>query len=421
MVKSSNMQVVADLHLHSKYSRAVSQQMVIPEIARWAKLKGIDLMGTSDWTHPLWLRELRQHLKETGNGVYEHGGVKFILTTEISSIYTQGGKGRRIHNLLFAPSLEIAEKINAELRRRGANLLSDGRPIVGLTSQEICELVFTVDKNCLVVPCHAWTPWFALFGSKSGFDALKECYGQFSDQIYGVETGLSSSPDMNWRIKELDSRSILSNSDAHSPAKLGREATIFKIDKKKLNYSDIVKVIKEEQIAETIEFYPEEGKYHYTGHRNCDITQSPEETKKLGATCPVCGKPLTVGVMHRVEQLANWPAGYQPKKRPKYKMLVPLLEILSEALSVGVPSQAVQGEYQRLVANFGSEFNILLRVKSEELAKISNERVAEGILRVRNGQLTIKPGYDGVFGEVKIWPPEKEAPKKKSQKQMSLF
>jgi len=415
------MKLIADLHLHSKYSRAVSQQMVIPEIARWAKRKGIDLVGIPDWTHPLWLREVKNELVESGEGLFSYKDkprdVFFVLATEVSSIYSQGGQTRRIHNLILSPSFEVTEKINQALRGRGANLLSDGRPIIGLSSIEVCDLVFSVSRECLIIPCHIWTPWFSLYGSRSGFDSIEECFGQFTSQIRGVETGLSSDPAMNWRIKELDNRSIVSFSDAHSPKKLGREVTVFEIEADKPSYSLLKKAIQEEKIKQTIEFYPEEGKYHYTGHRKCQVRQSPEETKKLGTTCPVCGRPLTVGVMHRVEELADRPADYQPQNRPPYKMLVPLMEILAEALGVGVASQTVETEYNRLVSELNSEFKVLLETEIGAIARISGEKVAEGVKRVREGKLVIDPGYDGVFGTVKIWGEKKDA----AEKQMALF
>lgn len=422
------MDIVADLHLHSKYSRAVSPRMNIHQMAEWGRKKGIDLLATSDWTHPLWLKELKANLEEAGEGVYKakkSTGPCFILGTEISSIYSQGGKGRRIHNLVFAPNLETVEKINAEFSRRGFNLLSDGRPIIGFSSRDLVDLVMTIDENCLVIPAHAWTPWFSLYGSKSGFDSIEECYQDMSQYIYAVETGLSSSPEMNWRIKDLDKRSIVSFSDAHSPEKMGREATIFKI--KNLNYLDIKKAIQEQRIVSTIEFHPEEGKYHYTGHRNCGVRQEPSETKKLGVLCPVCGRPLTVGVMHRVEQLADRPAGFQPTNRPPYKMLVPLMEILAESLQTVFSSKKVQDEYNKLTEKLGSELEILLRTKPEEIGAISGEKVADGVRRVRSGELVIDPGYDGVFGKVKIWPAEAEdsegskPPDASQNKQISLL
>lgn len=424
------MEIIADLHLHSKYSRAVSQKMVVPQIARWAKRKGINLVATADWTHPLWLRELKENLEEVGEGVFrykdEPKDVFFLLSTEISSIYTQKGQPHRIHNLVFAPSFSVVEEINNKLRSRGVNLLSDGRPITGISSRDLTELVMEADKNCLVISAHAWTPWYSLYGSRSGFDSIDECYQDMAKYIYAIETGLSSAPPMNWRISELDSRSIVSFSDAHSPAKLGREATVFEIkereskrtgEQERFDYEDIKKAIQKQKIAYTIEFYPEEGKYHYTGHRNCGVKQSPEETKKLGTICPVCGKKLTVGVMHRVEKLADRPEGFKPENRPPYKMLVPLMEILAEALGVGVGSQIVETEYNRLTGYFGSEFKVLLDAKIPKITEISGEKVAEGIRRVRAGEIVVDPGYDGVFGTVKIWG-EKE---KEEQRQMSLF
>lgn len=439
------MELIADLHLHSRYSRAVSPQMVIPQIARWAKKKGIGLVAAPDWTHSLWLRELKENLIEVGEGVFAFkeslDGPKFILVTEISSIYAQGGKLRRIHNLVFAPSFAVAEKINSVLRARGANLMSDGRPIVGLTAKEVAELVFGVDKNCLVIPAHAWTPWFSLYGSKSGFDSLEDCFRELSGQILAIETGLSSDPLMNWRIGELDSRAIVSFSDAHSLAKIGREATVFAYSENEIpnfSYSDIAGAIKKEPnskwgIAYTIEFHPEEGKYHYTGHRNCKVCHSPEETRRLGETCPVCGRPLTLGVMHRVERLATRELkeiktetitigkggkGTKWSNRPPYIMLVPLMEILAEVLNVGVSSQSVQNEYNCLTQTYGSEFDVLLKTPLEEIIKTAGEKTGEGIKRVRQGDIVIDPGFDGVFGKVKIWPSGESA---KKIGQMSFF
>lgn len=439
------MEYIADLHLHSKYSRAVSPQMVIPEIAKWAKRKGIDLVGAPDWTHPLFFRELKDELVEAGEGIYaakdDPKGPKFILATEISSIYSQGGRGRRIHNLVLSPSLETAEKISTALRNRGANLLSDGRPIIGLSARELTQLVLETDKNCLIVPCHVWTPYFALYGSKSGFDSIDECFGEMGEGVFAVETGLSSSPEMNWRIKELDNRRIVSFSDAHSPTKLGREVTVFEVSDQSsvISYQQIREAIipssspgsRSSRITYTVEFYPEEGKYHWTGHRNCNVKQSPEETKKLGVTCPTCGRMLTVGVMHRVEQLASrrpqiqnqqgktglkW---VQTENRPSYVMMVPLLEILAESLGSGPASLTVQNEYRRLTDNFGTEFAVLLKTPLEEIIKLSGEKVGEAVKKVRAGDISVDPGFDGEFGKVKIWPDEGK--KVAEKKQMSLF
>ena len=432
------MEVIADLHLHSKYSRAVSPNMTIPQISLWASKKGIGLVGTADFTHPLWFRELKTNLKEFGEGVYSaknpiEGRLNplFLLTTEISSIYTQDGRSHRIHNLILAPNLNVVEEINNKLRSRGVNLMSDGRPISGLSTPQICEIVFSVSSDCLVIPAHIWTPWYSLYGSNSGFDSLKECFGEFTNQIYAIETGLSSSPAMNWRIAELDKRSIISFSDAHSPQKLGREATVFEVeDIKKLKYGDIRQAIINNKIAYTIEFYPEEGKYHWTGHRLCQVKQSPEQTAKLGVICPVCGRKLTVGVMQRVEQLAGRSAEEVVAERdhliksktgrPPYFMIVPLLGILAESMESTVNSQAVGNRYEQMVEKFGSEFEVLLKTPVEFIAQSFGEKVAEGISKVRQGQIFVDPGYDGVFGVVKIWP-DSEEEKEEKKEQMSLF
>ena len=313
------MEYVADLHLHSKYSRAVSPDMILSNMAFWAFKKGLDLLSTGDWTHPLWIREIKQSLEEKEEGLFglksQNSKIRFLLSTEISSIYTQNGKVHRIHNLIFSPNVEVCEKINAELRKRGCNLNSDGRPIIGLSSEALCELVFSISDKAMIIPCHIWTPWFSLYGSNSGYDLINDCFGEFTSKIYGVETGLSSDPYMNWQIKELDNRSILSFSDAHSLPKMGREATVFTIkdDKsnlKSITYDDICLAIMQDKKAKlkigyTIEFYPEEGKYHYNGHRNCNYVQTPKNSRIEGTICPVCKRQLTVGVMHRVEDLAK--------------------------------------------------------------------------------------------------------------------
>lgn len=421
--------------------------MILPEMAKWARRKGIDLLGTGDFTHPLWFRELKANLEETDEGLYRLRGEEeplFLLTTEVSSIYSQGGKLRRIHNVIFAPNLSVVEKINETLLKRGVNLSSDGRPIMGLTSEVLAELVLGIDENCLIIPAHVWTPWFSLFGSESGFDSLKECFGKMSPYIYAVETGLSSDPAMNWRISELNNRRIVSFSDAHSGPKLGREATVFAGSENGISnftYEDIQRAIKGEsgglKIAYTIEFHPEEGKYHYTGHRNCKVRQSPEETQKLGKICPVCGKSLTVGVMHRVEQLSEsriqnpefrmnksgvrWVVDSQ-NKRPPYIMFVPLLEILAESLGSLTSSQKVINEYIKLTDALGGEFNVLLRVDLGEITKISGLKVSDGIAKVRSGDIVVEPGYDGEFGVVKIWSSEPEETTSKEEKsQLNLF
>jgi len=440
------MEIIADLHFHSKYSRAVSPKMILPEIAQWAEKKGIDLVSTADFTHPLWIRELRANLEEAGEGIYRLKGVKnktrFLLSTEVASIYRQDGRLRRIHLVLMAPNLEEVEKINEVLGRKG-NLMSDGRPIFGLTAREVTELVLSTSPDSLVVPAHIWTPHFSLYGSQSGFDSIEECFGSYAKNIYAIETGLSSNPEMNWRVKELDSRTILSFSDAHSPMKMGREATVFEIKEREskrageqeFDYKDIWEAITKNKIAYTIEFYPEEGKYHWTGHRNCGVKQSPEETARLGETCSVCGRRMTVGVLHRVDKLAtrnvegkidNGKLGthfikHPEGKRPPYVMLVPLIEIIAESLNSTVSSQKSLNEYEKLTSNFAGEFGVLLRTETEEIRKISGPRVAEGIKKVRTGDLMIEPGYDGVFGTVKIWSFDSAQDKPENKEQLAMF
>lgn len=410
--------MIADLQLHSRFSRAVSPQMTLSNIAAWAQKKGIGLVATGDWTHPMWFREIVANLEEVGNGLLKlktGESPYFLLATEVSCIYSQGGKGRRVHTLIWVPTIASAEKINKEMTKRGCNLLSDGRPIIGLTSIQVAELVLSLEPKALIIPAHAWTPHFSVYGSASGFDSLDEAFGPYAKNIYAVETGLSSNPAMNWRIKELDNRAILSFSDAHSGPKLGREATVFDIQK--LSYDEIYQAIRtQKNIAYTIEFYPEEGKYHYTGHRACHIRLEPGETKVKGTTCPVCGKPLTQGVMQRVEELAGRSEAdlaLETKdgkiysrtfpNRPPFVMLVPLQEIISEAIGSPVGSPKTTMLYDRLVAELAGEFAVLLTAAIPDIGRVGGERLAEAVDKVRRGDIVIEPGYDGVFGEVKIW------------------
>jgi uncharacterized protein (TIGR00375 family) len=440
------MEFVADLHLHSKYSRAVSKEMNLYNMALWGTKKGLDVLSTADWTHPLWLREIKQELIEDTNGIFKIKNntdfkTRFILSTEISCIYTQKGQVHRIHNLVFSPSIESSEKIASELIKRGCNLSSDGRPIIGLSSIQLMELIYSIDKDVLLVPCHAWTPWFALYGSNSGFDSIDDCFGEYADKIYAIETGLSSDPYMNWQIKELENRSLISFSDAHSLPKMGREATVLVTKdedlKFKLTYQDIIDAIKQKpegrlKIGYTIEFYPEEGKYHYTGHRNCNFVQDPKQTKLDGDICPVCHRPLTVGVMHRVEELAKtdrfpdevsklnangikWIVN-PTKKHPPFVKLVPLNEIIAESLHSTVSSQKVKDLFDQLCKKFGSELNILLKTPVADLEKEAGIRVAEGVDKVRRGDIVILPGFDGRYGIVKIWDDKKTTEKQKETK-----
>lgn len=416
---------VADIHLHSSFARATSHSLNFDTLASWAKLKGIHLLASGDFTHPQQFRDTKNKLKEDGQGFFDHDGVKFVLGTEISSIYTQGGKQRRIHTLLFFPEIKNVEEFNSALGKK-ANLSSDGRPIIGLSARDLLELSLSVNEKAIFIPAHAWTPWFSLYGSNSGFDSIEECFGDLTKYVYAVETGLSSDPAMNWRIKELDNRSIVSFSDLHSCPKMGREATVFDSD---LSYNGLLDALKKQKIAFTIEFFPEEGKYHYTGHRNCKVRLSPQETAKNGIICPKCNRRLTVGVMQRVEELAESkrPEGFKEKKRPGFKRLVPLLEILAEALDSQPQSQKVNLEYKNLVDNFGSELAILLRVPLPDLEKTASiYKIVEGIKKVRDGNIVVEPGYDGVYGTVKIWQDEvknkaKVVVPKRAKGQVGLF
>jgi uncharacterized protein (TIGR00375 family) len=412
------MEFMADFHIHSKYSRATSRDMDIKHISEWAKLKGITLMGTGDFTHHLWLEELKHNLEDLGNGLFKHNDIYFILTSEISSIYSKKGKTYRIHNMVFSPSFKTTDKINEVLARYG-NLASDGRPILGMDAAELARIIFDIDENCMIVPGHIWTPWFSLFGSMSGFDRIQDCFESQTPKIFALETGLSSDPAMNWRLSALDKFSLVSNSDSHSPSKIGREANVFDCE---LNYKTIREVLKskdKKRFLYTIEFFPEEGKYHFDGHRLCKVRLSPSETKKNNGRCPKCGKPVTVGVMNRVEQLADRPQGYKPESAIPFKNLIPLEEIIAETRGVGKGSSAVEKDYLSFIAKFGTEFNILLKVSMEDLKKGLPARVAEGILRVRDGKVNIKAGFDGEYGIISIFGDEEK--EEKHEQQLSLF
>ncbi len=412
------MEFIADLHIHSKYSRATSRDMDIEHIAEWAKLKGITLMGTGDFTHHLWLEELRANLEDLGNGLFKYRDIYFMLTAEISSIYSKNGRGYRIHNIIFAPSFKTVDKINNTLSRWG-NLASDGRPILGIDAAELARIIFDIDENCFFVPAHAWTPWFSVFGSMSGFDKIEDCFEAQTPKIFALETGLSSDPGMNWRWSSLDRFNLISNSDSHSPSRIGREANVFKCE---LSYKDIIDTLKNKdknRFLYTIEFFPEEGKYHFDGHRLCGVRFSPKQTKENRGRCPKCGKRVTVGVMSRVEQLSDRPEGYAPNNAIAYKNLIPLDEIIAEAKGVGKASKGVEAEYRTAISKFGSEFEILLRAKKEDLEKNLPRRIAEGVLRVREGRVIVQPGFDGEYGKISIFSDEER--QKKDEEQLSLF
>jgi len=392
------MTLIADLHIHSRYSNATSFQMELPALSEAAQRKGIHLLGTGDCTQPNWLDTLTSELREAGDGLYTHHGVLFMVTGEVSLVWKHEGKGRRIHIVLLVPSLDDAMRIHEALSPRG-NLVYDGRPMLGLSAANFCEIVWTVCPNTLLIPAHVWTPWYAVFGAKSGFDTLEECFGPFTDRIVAIETGLSSDPAMNRRVSALDHLRLLSCSDAHSPTKLAREATLFDIGQP--TFDAISQSLKTgEGYAGTLEFYPQEGKYHYDGHRACGISWSPEQSMASNGICPVCGKPLTIGVLHRVMDLAD-------RAEPElgdvpYKSLIPLAEIVAQAIGVGVQSKKVAKMYQAMLDRHGTELDILLQHSLDDLAPETPTRVLEGIGKMRSGNITIEPGYDGVFGKVNI-------------------
>lgn len=423
------MRLIADLHMHSKYSRATSPDMTPENLWKWAQLKGIKVLGTGDFTHPEWLSELKEKLDDCGNGLfklkekYRHKDIPdscvsdmyFMLTAEISCIYSKNGRVRKVHCILLAPDFNVAGKINAGLSKIG-NLSADGRPILGLDAKKLLEIVLDASAEAMLIPAHAWTPHFSVFGAASGFDSLEECFEELTPHIYAIETGLSSDPGMNWRLSQLDNITLTSHSDAHSPRKIGREANILDTE---IAYKAITDALKKKGgFIGTIEFFPEEGKYHYDGHRMCEVSLSPEETIKNNYLCPVCGKKVTIGVMHRVAKLADRKDGFRPKDAPVFYSAIPLQEIISETLKVGVSSKAVQKEYFNLIEKLGNEFKILMDTPIENIEKAGNPQIAEAIARMRQGKVLIAPGFDGEYGKIKIF---EEVERKKVKGQTRLF
>lgn len=421
------MSYIADLHIHSRFSRACSKEITILGLAKWGKIKGIDLVGTGDCFHPIWQAELKQYLKEHPSGFYECDGVLFVPTCEVSCIYQDKGSVRRIHVILVLPSLASVEKVTQSLRGHGVNLSADGRPTTGMSAKQLTQLVLEVDPQILVIPAHAWTPWYSLYGSMSGYDSLTDCFEELSDRIFAIETGLSSEPSMNWRIAELDNRAITSFSDAHSLPNLGREATMFR---GVLSFGGLTSDLRTQNLIGTIEFFPEEGKYHYSGHRACNIVYSPSDIKAKGETCPVCKKRLTIGVMQRVEALATrsisdlaltTEKGMVTSKRfpnrPGFRMLVGLEKIIADALGTSVGTKVVREAFDTLVAAFGNELEVLIRATYEDIVSAAGNRIAQGIERIRNGELAIEPGYDSVYGKIHIFAVEQSNP----SEQIALF
>lgn len=397
-------QSIIDLHIHSKHSRACSTDLDLKNLEKYARIKGVDLLGTGDFTHPKWIEEIKATLTEntTGNdGVLESKtGFKFILSTEISMIYSQGGSGRRIHNVILAPNLEVADQITEQLKKHG-RVDYDGRPIFGISCIQLVEELKEISDKIEIIPAHAWTPWFSLFGSNSGFDSIKECFGEYAKHIHAIETGLSSNPAMNWRLSQLDNLQIVSSSDSHSfwPWRLGREATLINCAPETISYEKILTAIRTgEGLAGTIEVDPNYGKYHLDGHRACNVCMEPTETKKNKGICPKCKRPITIGVQYRVEELADRPEGFVRKNAPPFYSLLPLSELLAAVMGKGMATKTVFAEFFKLQKAFSAEYNILLNASREELEKLTHQKIVDAILKNREGAIKVTPGYDGVYG-----------------------
>ena len=408
------MKMIADLHIHSRFSMATSKEGTPENLDFWARKEGISLIGTGDFTHPVWREELKERLVSEGNGLYRlrdayvkeesrkfpGEGTRFVVSGEISSIYKKNGKTRKVHNVILLPSLEAADAMAQRLEKIG-NIHSDGRPILGLDSHDLLEMMLDVCPEGILIPAHIWTPHFSVLGAKSGFDSVEECFEELAPYIHALETGLSSDPAMNWRISKLDRYQLVSNSDAHSPSKLGREANLLDID---CSYEGLYRAIQTgEGLEGTVEFFPEEGKYHFDGHRKCGVSLSPVEAERLGGICPVCGKKLTMGVDHRVEQLADRAEGFVKKDGKKYESLVPLPEVISACMGYSTASKKVQGCFEQMIQTLGTEFDILRNVPSEDIKSCAGERIAEGIENVRTGNVKRIPGYDGEYGKIELF------------------
>ena len=408
------MKMIADLHIHSRFSMATSKEGTPENLDFWARKKGISLIGTGDFPHPVWREELKERLVSEGNGLYRlkdayvkeesrkfpGEGTRFVVSGEISSIYKKNGKTRKVHNVILLPSLEAADAMAQRLEKIG-NIHSDGRPILGLDSHDLLEMMLDVCPEGILIPAHIWTPHFSVLGAKSGFDSVEECFEELAPYIHALETGLSSDPAMNWRISKLDRYQLVSNSDAHSPSKLGREANLLDID---CSYEGLYRAIQTgEGLEGTVEFFPEEGKYHFDGHRKCGVSLSPVEAERLGGICPVCGKKLTMGVDHRVEQLADRAEGFVKKDGKKYESLVPLPEVISACMGYSTASKKVQGCFEQMIQTLGTEFDILRNVPSEDIKSCAGERIAEGIENVRTGNVKRIPGYDGEYGKIELF------------------
>jgi len=401
------MQIIADLHIHGPHSRGTSRSLTIQNLEKYARIKGLGMLGTGDFTHPLWLSEIKGNLVEDGSGVLKTGsGFSFILSAEVSNIYTEGEKARKIHNLILAPDLDTVAQIN-EFFSKHCNLNSDGRPtFYRMTCPELVENLISISRDVVIIPAHAWTPWFGIFGSKSGFDSVEECFKDQARHIFALETGLSSDPAMNWRLSGLDKYSLISNSDAHSywPWRIGREANVFELENP--SYGDLIKAIRdrdERKFLSTVEVDPSYGKYHLDGHRDCNTCLEPKESLKIGKICPVCRKPLTIGVLHRVEELADRPEGHVPSGAIPFKSIIPLTEIIGTVAGIEqLYSRKIWEIYERLIKAFGSEFDVLLHAEESEMAKVANDKIARLVTDIRKGDVTVEPGYDGLYGKLSL-------------------
>ncbi|MBI3840688.1 MAG: DNA helicase UvrD [Thaumarchaeota archaeon] len=397
------MKVIADLQLHSKYAIATSKNMDLEHLAEGARVKGLNLLGTGDFTHPLWLSELKSKLEPiSGTGLFSYSGMNWMLAGEVSTVHEQDGRTRKVHHLIYSPDFPTVSQINEMLSKYG-NLSSDGRPVLtGIDSAELVEGLTSISSSVVVIPSHAWTPWFGVFGSRSGFDSLKECYKDQASKIFAIETGLSSDPAMNWRLSSLDKVALVSNSDAHSqnPWRLGREANVFEFEK--LTYREVFDSIRLNDLRKflyTIEVDPAYGKYHLTGHKKCGVALTPAEARSKDNNCPNCGKKLTIGVLQRLEGLAERPEGFVPSGRVPFKDLLPLYEVISVATGVNrLYARGVLEEQDSLIRAFGSELTVLLDATLEGLLRTTKKEVAEAIIAVREGRLKFAPGYDGVYG-----------------------
>ena len=408
------MKIIGDLHIHSRFSMATSKEGTPENLDFWARKKGISLIGTGDFTHPAWRAELRERLIPEGNGLYRlkeeyvkeesrkfsGEGTRFVVSGEISSIYKKNGKTRKVHNVILLPGLEAADAMAQCLEKIG-NIHSDGRPILGLDSHDLLEMMLDVCPEGILIPAHIWTPHFSVLGAKSGFDSVEECFEELTSYVHALETGLSSDPAMNWRISGLDRYQLVSNSDAHSPSRLGREANLLDIE---CSYEGLYQAIQTGKGLEgTVEFFPEEGKYHFDGHRKCGVSLSPTEAERLGEICPVCGKKLTMGVDHRVEQLADREEGFVKEDGRKYESLVPLPEVISACMGYSTASKKVQGCFEQMLQKLGTEFDILRNVPAEDIKSCAGEWIAEGIENVRTGHVKRIPGYDGEYGKIELF------------------